>query len=837
MKSPILLPPPSWGLLLLLSLSVACNTVSPVGYDDDDDDDDNDSSSDDDDATSDDDATGDDDDSVPTDDDLPGDCVPEEGNGDSVLLRGTVVVPDPVYSDGYVLFSRSTGLIQCVGLDCADRAEAQDASVVCAEGLILPGLIDPHNHMQYNTLPRWQHQGLFEDRYEWQGDSDYDEFKKAYDDIADYRCQSMKWAETRQLIGGVTAVIGNSGDCVGSLVRNLDEGEDATGIPGYSADFDSGKIDNVSSADAEDIAADLESGALDAWLGHVSEGIDGSVRAEFDTLTDLGLLLPGVGVIHGTDLDTPALTAMAGAGMTLIWSPMSNLDLYGKTTQVSVARGLGLPVALGPDWTPSGTLNVRNELACAAHYNENFLGNAFSEKDLVDMATVNAARAVGLDGLTGQLQEGYLADITVVSGDSSQPYHATITSQAEDVRLVVVAGQALYGDPSLVEGWEGTPYCETLDVCGEERRICVQRDDSGDYGESLEDIEGTLISALMDAASSNGVSEGDDFWYAYQLSPLFECGAPQDFAACAPAQESTEDDPDADEVESSDNCPSAWNPDQGDADSDGLGDACDPCVLDPDIDCDEPPAADLDGDGFPDDEDNCPEDSNPDQEDADSDGKGDACDDCPEEPNPGTEGCAYTIPQIRNPDHPDHPADGTAVEVTGAVVIALVSDGNGHGFWIRDPDVEEWGAIQVFTYDVLDVVPGDVVTVSGTYIEYYGNSELVDPSWIITDSMSLPDPIPVDAEEVATLGSRAEALESQVVEVDGPLTVTDANPDAPDDYDEFAVSGDLRVDDYAWNFPYDPEGGETVTTLRGVLIYAFSNFKVAPLGEEDLVIP
>jgi hypothetical protein len=69
----------------------------------------------------------------------------------------------------------------------------------------------------------------------------------------------------------------------------------------------------------------------------------------------------------------------------------------------------------------------------------------------------------------------------------------------------------------------------------------------------------------------------------------------------------------------SDNCPAASNPDQADKDADQLGDACDPNGSDG-------PGGDPDGDGKPSSADDCPGAANADQLDADHDGKGDACD-------------------------------------------------------------------------------------------------------------------------------------------------------------------------------------------------------------------
>src|SRR5205823_1049405 len=94
----------------------------------------------------------------------------------------------------------------------------------------------------------------------------------------------------------------------------------------------------------------------------------------------------------------------------MIWSPRSNISLYGNTAEPQVLARLGGQIALGTDWTYSGSATIVRELACAAHWSDKQLGGAFTDEDLWRMVTINAAAATGTTDTLGSLTAGKLAD-------------------------------------------------------------------------------------------------------------------------------------------------------------------------------------------------------------------------------------------------------------------------------------------------------------------------------------------------------------------------------------------------------------------------------------------
>jgi hypothetical protein len=426
------------------------------------------------------------------------------------VLRGMVVTPDQVLDPGEVYLSN--GRLVCVRTDCSQfydyGANAGKATFIDTAGIILPGLINPHNHMAYNVLPRYEFGRYFQNRYQWQALEEYREVMlKPFDDLkyAGLICEMVKFAETIEILAGVTAAQGTShtGECESLMVRNMDNDYNGFGLHRVADRVP--KIGNMKDDDAREVADDLKSGKLKAFVVHIGEGIDDSSRAELDTLDAKGLLLPQTAIIHGTGFGDAQWDKMKAAGARLIWSPYSNVSLYNIATDAAEASKKGIEVSLGPDWNPSGSKNLLDEVRYAVKYNTEWLGSHFTVQDIVRMVTVNPARALGFDDLIGGLKEGLTADVSVFKRRKVDFFEAFVDLSAEDVELVLIGGKPLHGRRDWMDTIPKPDFCEPVDVCGIPKTVCMKTSENVDAKLKFHHTLSDVISALK--AEYGGLTE------------------------------------------------------------------------------------------------------------------------------------------------------------------------------------------------------------------------------------------------------------------------------------------------------------------------------------------
>ena len=412
------------------------------------------------------------------------------GSGSLYLLRGRVVTPDVVLDPGEVLVNGAT--IACVG-SCGGTPAAAGATVIDTAGVIFPGLVDSHNHTQYDYLPAWRPSPpqLFQNRDQWPLRQDYKDFVRSVNaNEGTYKCEQVKYGEVVAMLGGTTTMEGTYNTdlkCFRTLVHNAEHSELSS-----TTRTNIGGIDSVTATAAASLRADMLASPpkTTAYILHLGEGIDAKSEAEFGKLVAAGLLLPGTVIIHGTALTAGDFAQMGAAGSKLVWSPQSNLILYGKTTNIPAALAANVSVSLAPDWTLSGGPTLLQELKVARQHTCDNWPGLLDARNLVKMVTAVPADAMSVQSKVGRLAPGLLADVLVIRDRGLDPYRALVEAQQADVRLVMIGGILRYGDQALLDA-AGRSGCESITVCGESKRVCVPDTAAAStdkYNETLADI-------------------------------------------------------------------------------------------------------------------------------------------------------------------------------------------------------------------------------------------------------------------------------------------------------------------------------------------------------------
>ncbi|MCP1674790.1 5-methylthioadenosine/S-adenosylhomocysteine deaminase [Natronocella acetinitrilica] len=191
----------------------------------------------------------------------------------------------------------------------------------------------------------------------------------------------------------------------------------------------------------------------------VQQSLEQTGKRPLSRLAEAGLVTPSLMAVHMTQLDDDEIALMADSNASVVHCPESNLKLASGFCPVQRLLDAGVNVALGTDGAASNNdLDMFGEMRTAALLAKGVTGDAAAlpAERVLAMATINGARALGMDRDTGSLLPGKFADLIAVDLSSleTRPVYHPISQLVyaagrHHVTDTWVAGRRLYAEGAL----------------------------------------------------------------------------------------------------------------------------------------------------------------------------------------------------------------------------------------------------------------------------------------------------------------------------------------------------------------------------------------------------
>jgi cytosine/adenosine deaminase-related metal-dependent hydrolase/ubiquinone/menaquinone biosynthesis C-methylase UbiE len=300
--------------------------------------------------------------------------------------------------------------------------------------LLLPGLINAHDHLEFALFPRLGHapypNAPYLNAQAWAEDIHL----RDADTIALHRTipreTRLWWGAIRNLLAGVTTVCHHNPVTPEMLapdfpVRVLEHFRWA-----HSLAFET------------DLAAKSATGPLGApFLIHAAEGTDASSAAEFAHLESLNLIDPHTVLIHGLALSPSDIARLNGANASLVVCPSSNQFLFHHTHTPSLLSQVA-NLALGSD----SPLTALGDLLDEIRFTHTSLN--LNPSTLYRMVTTTPASLLHLRNAEGHLRPNAFADLIAIQDRALTPAHTLANLASSDIELVIRSGRIfLASDP------------------------------------------------------------------------------------------------------------------------------------------------------------------------------------------------------------------------------------------------------------------------------------------------------------------------------------------------------------------------------------------------------
>ena len=176
-------------------------------------------------------------------------------------------------------------------------------------------------------------------------------------------------------------------------------------------------------------------------------------QSDVELLQELGILSLRYHAVHGVWVSQREIGYLAEAGAHVIHNPVSNMYMGSGVAPVPEMLAAGVNVALGTDGPASNNCQdiiQTMKFAACLHKVSKLDPAAITARQVLEMATINGAKALGLEDQIGSLEVGKKADITIVDMEKPHiaPVHDPIGSlvycaHGSDVDTVIIDGRVV----------------------------------------------------------------------------------------------------------------------------------------------------------------------------------------------------------------------------------------------------------------------------------------------------------------------------------------------------------------------------------------------------------
>ncbi|HRY44279.1 MAG TPA: amidohydrolase family protein [Thermoanaerobaculia bacterium] len=337
------------------------------------------------------------------------------------------------------------------GRVAGDAAHRTGDLVVPLDGhLLLPGLLNAHEHLGLNAFPEADAGGPRASAYEWidalqplLAAGSFRDVKRV-DEAVRARHGALK-----NLLSGVTTVAHHDP----WLAEMGDPSFPVRVVRPYGW-CHSLRLAGRYGPTVEEALAATPPGAR--FFVHLAEGTDAEAAGELFRLDRLGGLGPATVLVHGVGLGEAGVARTIERGAAVAWCPASNLRVLGATLDprpLLAARRL----ALGSDSRLSGASDLLAELGVARE------NAGLAPEELLRLVTTDAAAVLGRPD-AGRLSAGAHADLVVVRDEGGDPTEALTDLPRARLRAVVLGGVPRVADADLLPWLEaaGVPVRHVL---------------------------------------------------------------------------------------------------------------------------------------------------------------------------------------------------------------------------------------------------------------------------------------------------------------------------------------------------------------------------------------